>query len=59
MAELPTKGTKDTQFWRNCAWDYDNSKFLVRDPGGKLTIYDYHTKQPQHFSLTKVGLKVP
>ena len=59
MAELPIKGTKETQFWRNSAWDYENSRFLVREPGDKLVIYDYHTQQAQHFSLAKVGLRVP
>jgi len=51
VAELPTEGTTDTQFWRNSAWDYANSRFLIREPGVRLTIYDYRTKQTQHFSL--------
>jgi hypothetical protein len=59
LAELPTKGTTDTQFWRNSAWDYVNSRFLIREPGARLTIYDYRTKQTQHFSLKLDDLKTP
>lgn len=59
MAELPTAGTRDTQFERNCSWDYAHSRFLVRQPGGKLTIYDYRTKQAHHFLLAHPNLLVP
>lgn len=56
VAELPIQGTRETQFERNCDWDYSRSRFLIREPGGKVTIYDYRTKQEQHFSLVHAGL---
>jgi hypothetical protein len=59
MAELPIQGTTDTQFWRNTDWDYVNSRFLVREPGGRLTIYDYGMKQTHHFILKVGDLKKP
>ncbi len=59
VAELPTQGTADTQFWRNSDWDYAHSRFLVRESGGKLTIYDYRSKQAQHFSLARAALTAP
>jgi hypothetical protein len=59
LAQLPTQGTTDTQFWRNSGWDYSHSKLMVREPGGKLTIYDYRSKQAQHFSLVRAALTVP
>lgn len=59
IADLPTEGTQDTKFDRNCAWDYGHSKFLIRQPGGKLAIYDYRTKQTQHFSLAHPQLRAP
>jgi hypothetical protein len=59
VAELPAQGTTDTQFWRNSSWDYAHSRLLVREPGGKLTIYDYRARQTQRFTLAGVELKVP
>lgn len=59
VAELPTQGTTDTQFWRNSDWDYAHMRFLVRESGGKLTIFDYQSKQAQHFSLSRPALMVP
>jgi hypothetical protein len=59
LAELPKQGTTDSQFWRNASWDYMHSRIVVRESGGKLTIYDYRAKQMQHFSLADVRLKVP
>lgn len=59
VAELPTEGTTDTQFSRNSDWDYAHSRFLVRESGGNLTIYDYRAKRAQHFTLVRTALKVP
>jgi hypothetical protein len=59
IAELPTQGTSDTQFWRNTDWDYANSWFFVRERDGKLTICDYRANQTQHFSLAPVPLRTP
>jgi hypothetical protein len=58
LGELPIQGTTETQFWRNTDWDYSNFRFFVRQPGGKLTIYDYRTNQTLDFSLTHAELKV-
>jgi hypothetical protein len=57
--ELPTQGTTDTQFWRNTDWDYVHSRFLVREPGGKLTICEYRKNQTKHFPLAPVQLRIP